>query len=95
MSSKIKEKEIFLKLSGIDLTSRLALRPAEAARVLGVSERTLRQILPELPHLRIGSGGVVLLPVEGLRAWLQDEAKAEKGRAESIAEAILDSMGDG
>jgi hypothetical protein len=57
-----------------------------------MSERTLRQILPELPHVRVGT--TVLLPVEGLRAWLQDEAKAEKARAEVIADEILDSMGD-
>jgi excisionase family DNA binding protein len=82
-----------LTTSPPDLSSRLALRPKEAAQALGVSERTLRQILPELPHVRVG--GAVLLPVEGLRAWLQDEAKAEKARAELIADEILDSMGDG
>ncbi len=44
---------------------RLALRPKEAAEALGIGERTLRQILPELPHVRIG--GAVLLPGDGLR----------------------------
>ena len=39
-----------------------ALRSAEAAEAQGIGERTLRQILPELPHVRIG--GVVLLPVD-------------------------------
>ena len=35
---------------------------AEAAEALGIDERTLRQILPVLPHVRVG--GVVLLPVD-------------------------------
>ncbi len=44
------------------LSTRLALRPVEVAKFLGVSERTLHQMLPGLPHLRVG--GVVLLPVD-------------------------------
>ena len=56
----------------IRLADRLALRPKEAAQALGIGERTLRQILPELPHVRLG--GVVLLPVEGLQAWLRERS---------------------
>ncbi len=51
-----------MKSSEFGLSNRLALRPAEAAQALGIGERTLRQILPELPHVRVG--GVVLLPVD-------------------------------
>ena len=69
------------------LTNRLALRPKEAAEALGIGERTLRQILPELPHVRVG--GAVLLPVDGLRAWLNDQAKAEQGRVEKVADEVL------
>jgi hypothetical protein len=45
------------------LADRLALRPAEVAEALGLSERTIRQILPELPHIR--AGRAVLLPPSG------------------------------
>ena len=72
------------------LADRLALRPAEAAQALGIGERTLRQILPELPHIRVG--GVILLPVEGLQAWLRGRAEAEQGRAEKVAEEILQAV---
>ena len=55
---------------GIQLADRLALRPREAAEALGISERQLRQILPELPHTRLG--GCVVLPVDALREWLRE-----------------------
>ena len=72
------------------LSDRLGLRPAEVARVLGLSERSIRQILPELPHLRIGSS--VVIPVDSLREWLRERAKAERGRVEQVTEEILKSM---
>ena len=77
-------------LGAPDLAGRLALRPREAAAALGVSERKLRELLPELPHVRVG--GVVLLPVEGLRAWLSEQAVVEQGRAEKVAEEILEAI---
>jgi len=69
-------------------SSRAAAK--EAADALGIGERTLRQILPELPHVRVG--GAVLLPVEALRRWLEEQAKAEQGRAEKVAEEVLESV---
>ncbi len=76
----------------IRLADRLALRPKEAAQALGLSERALRQILPELPHVRVG--GAVLLPVEGLQAWLREQSMAERGRVDETVKEILDSMKD-
>ena len=76
--------------SPVQLSARLALRPAEAAAALGIGERTLRQLLPELPHVRVG--GVVLIPVDALRGWLLSKAKAEQGRAEAVAEEVLRSI---
>ncbi len=87
MSANGSQRERCLELNG-----RLALRPKEAAKALGIGERTLRQILPELPHVRVG--GVVLLPVEGLQAWLRAEAKAERSRADTIADEVLEAMGE-
>ncbi len=74
----------------IRLADRLALRPKEAAKALGIGERTLRQLLPELPHVRVG--GVVLLPVEGLQAWLREQAKAERSRAETVADEVVKTI---
>ena len=79
MSSRINEKEIFVNAS--DLSTRLALRPKEAAEALGISERSLRMLLPELPVVRRGK--IVLIPVQALRAWLEEQAQIEhrKGKA--------------
>jgi len=71
----------------VRMDERLALRPAEAARALGIGERTLRQLLPILPHVR--AGGTVLLPVEGLRRWLDEQAKGERARADRITAEVL------
>lgn len=54
------------------LSNRLALRPKEAAAVLGISDRTLRNLLPEIPHFR--RGGVVLIPKVALETWLAQQA---------------------
>ena len=69
---------------------RLALRPKEAAKALGLSERKLRELLPELPHIR--TGGVVLLPVESLRVWLREQAVTEQTRTDAVAEEVLRSI---
>ena len=59
-------------LPAIDLANRLALRPTEAARVLGVSDRKLREMLPRLPHFR--DGGTVLISADGLRRYVAERA---------------------
>jgi excisionase family DNA binding protein len=72
------------------LQDRLALRPVEAARVLGVSERKLRELLPELPHVR--RGGVVLIPVGPLREWLREQVVQAKGRVEAAVEETMRAL---
>lgn len=72
------------------LETRLALRPAEAAVALGISERTLRSLLPQLPHFR--EGGVVLLPVEALQEWLRERATAGSSRVDRAVTEILDDL---
>ena len=69
------------------LADRLALRPREAALALGMGERTLRALLPELPHVR--AGGVVLIPVDGLRRWLEDQTKQSEQTVAAVAREIL------
>ena len=72
------------------LRDRLALSPIEAAAALGISERKLREMLPELPHLRLGSR--VMIPVKPLENWLAERAKAEAGRTDKVVREILDGL---
>jgi excisionase family DNA binding protein len=53
----------------------LAMRLREAAKAIGVSERTLWKWVDkgEVPHIRRGK--VILLPVDSLRKWLKHEAE--------------------
>lgn len=55
-------------------TPRLALRPKEAARALGISERLLWSLTNrgEVPHLRMGRA--VVYPIAALEAWLAQHA---------------------
>jgi hypothetical protein len=63
------------------------------ARALGVSERLLRDVLPEIPHLHIGRR--MLIPVGPLEEWLREQAEVEKSRSDRVAEAIIaDIRGD-
>jgi excisionase family DNA binding protein len=57
---------------------RLALRPREAAKALGVSERALWTWTKhgDVPHLR--RGRTVLYPINALHRWLAE--RAEGGR---------------
>lgn len=50
----------------------LSLRPVDAAKALGISERLLWRWTREqwVPHVRIGN--VVLYPVEELNRWLNE-----------------------
>ena len=57
---------------------RLALRPAEAAKALGIGVRTLWELTADqtsgIPHLRIGRA--VVYPIRELRAWLAERSGA-------------------
>ena len=72
------------------MADRLALRVPEAARALGISERQVRQLLPEIPHTRLG--GCVVLPVEALREWLLKQAQAGKRRVDAAVDEVLASL---
>jgi excisionase family DNA binding protein len=58
----------------------LALRPREAAQMLGVSPRTLWEWTRTgiVPAVRLGSGKrkTVLYPVAALQTWLSQQAEA-------------------
>ena len=69
---------------------RLALRPREAAVALGISERKLREMLPQLPTVR--EGGVVMIPVDLLCEWLRERAQTEKGAVNRAVEEVLEGL---
>ena len=57
-------------------STALALRPREAAKALGISERMLWSLTAPrgtIPAVRIGT--CVLYPVSGLQAWLDRQAQ--------------------
>ena len=55
-------------------TPCLAMRPREAAKALGISERLLWEWTDRgvVPHVRMGKA--ILYPVDSLRAWLLRQA---------------------
>jgi len=55
---------------------RLALRPAEAARALGIGERSLWTLAAkgEIPFARLG--GLRVFPITALQRWLEQKALA-------------------
>lgn len=59
----------------IERALQLALRPKEAAKALGISERKLWSMTNcgEIPHVR--AGRAVLYPLHELRAWLAARVK--------------------
>jgi excisionase family DNA binding protein len=61
-----------------DLSDTLAVRPRQAAKAIGISQRLLWQLTRDgrIPCVRVGSGKrrIVLYPVAELRAWLSREA---------------------
>ena len=75
----------------VPLADRLALSVAEAALVLGISERTMRSILSRVPHIRLG--GRVLIPVDELRAWLRRESEAPRARVAEVMRTFEEKLG--
>ncbi len=65
--------------------SPLALRPRDAAKVLGISPRTLWQWTRDgvVPSVRVGSGQrkILLYPIALLQEWLERNAQGAKGMA--------------
>lgn len=70
-------------MSNESVQSPLALRPREAARMLGISPRTLWEWTRAgiVPCVRVGTGKrkTVLYSLADLQAWLTGQAEAAKG----------------
>ena len=75
---------------GVQLPERLALTIPEAAAAIGVSERHLRSMLPEIPHVRLG--GRVVVPIYQLRKYLAEQVQTERGKVNQTVEDILASV---
>jgi excisionase family DNA binding protein len=62
------------------LPNTLAMRPREAAKAIGISERTLWSWTHnnEIPHIRMGKA--ILYPVDALRRWLESRVVEQRGR---------------
>lgn len=68
-------------------TTPLALSPREAAKSLGISERTLwASTVPRGPIPAVKLGGRVLYPVAGLQEWLTRSAAEQITSAADSAE---------
>lgn len=78
------------ELKRLDLANRLALRPAEAAAALGISESALRRLAPELPRVRMG--GLVVYPVAALAKWLEARATEEESSTDKAVREVLESL---
>jgi excisionase family DNA binding protein len=74
----------------VRLADRLALSVKEAATVVGVSERHLRGLLPEIPHTYLGAR--IVIPKDAFNRWLNQRAEAKAGRVDSAVSEILDSI---
>ena len=76
--------------TGVDLSTRLALRPKEAAAALGVCEKTLRALGSEIPCVR--TGGVVLYPVKALEEWLSRRAASQGALVNDIVDDVVTNL---
>lgn len=59
------------------LQGRLALKPREAAPLLGVGNNTIYQLChrADFPAIKVGAG--IIIPVDALRRWLNNQAVRE------------------
>ena len=69
------------------LAERLALTVSETAAALGVSERHLRDLLPEIPHTYLGSR--IVIPVGTMQKWLEEQTKNETNLVDKTVDEIL------
>ena len=71
-------------------TGHVAYGIKQAAQALCVSEGLVRKHLSEIPCMRLGER--VLIPVEPLKHWLAEQAKAQQNEAERVSQQILDAL---
>jgi hypothetical protein len=63
-----------LSANSVSDVPRFCLSVFEAAKSVGLSEKHFREeVLPHIPHLRVGRR--IVIPVDGLRAWLSEQSR--------------------
>lgn len=62
----------------MDKLDPLAVSAAEAARLLGVSRPTIYQYIGQAGFPSFKLGNCTLISVEGLRAWVEAQARKEE-----------------
>lgn len=72
-----------MKINTEPETPCLAMRPREAAKALGISERLLWEWTNQgiVPHVRMGKR--IVYPVDSLRNWLRQQAQENTGDKKS------------
>ena len=80
------------KRASLCLDDRLALRAEELGRVLGCSERFIRDQLHRIPHFYLG--GALLFPIDPIRAWLAAEAKVEQREIDRVLDSLRQRIKD-
>ena len=76
--------------TAVRLSERLALSVPEAAAAMGVSERLLRSVLPDIPHCRLGNR--VVIPIPLLVEWLRQQAGKEQTVVGKAVDEILEEI---
>lgn len=66
-------------------------RPTRGQAIRAFCVECMGGELRHIPHVRLG--GAVLIPIDALRAWLLEQAKAEATIADEAVEDILGSLG--
>ncbi len=76
--------------TAVRLSERLALSIPEAAAAVGVSERLMRTLLPEIPHCHVGNR--IVIPVSMLDEWLRKQAQEEQTVVGKAVDEILEEI---
>jgi hypothetical protein len=76
--------------NAVRLSERLGLSVREAATSLGVSERLMRTVLPDIPHCHVGNR--IVIPVSLLEEWLRQQAGKEQSVVGKAVNEILEEI---
>ena len=76
--------------TAVRLSERLALSIPEAAASLGVSERLMRSVLPDIPHCHVGNR--IVIPISLLDEWLRKQAQEEPTVVGKAVDEILEEI---
>jgi hypothetical protein len=76
--------------TAVRLSERLALSIPEAAMAVGISERLMRSLVPEIPHCRLGNR--VVIPISLLVEWLCKQAQKDQTVVGKAVNEILEEI---